>query len=350
MKRILLFIIALMLVFSLVSCDLFRPSSDTKADDDDGDFPVPPSPAQTVKGDGLTFNLTADGHGYILTKADVGPTEYVVPSKIVGLPVVEIASGAFKGNTVLKKVTLPDSIEVMNQGIFDGCKNIEEMTLPYIASKAGEINSNATTCIGYYFTKGEHPTPFLDWVRSAAGSGDSRVEYWIPAKLKKLTVEGGPLGEYTFSGAALTEVNLGQGVRFVSAHVFAQKSDLERVTFATPITSVGTEAFWNCSNLKSVALTGETLWIGKDAFSNCYDLEWVVLSGGTTSIGNFAFDDCSDLAKIYYLGSVEDFANIEIGTFNEDFLQATLFIYSEAAPDEEGNFWHYDEAGNPVEW
>lgn len=355
MKRIWLFFIVLAMALSLLSCELAHRGGDTA---DDGNAHTPgdnvtgekPEPKQMVKSGGLTFTLAADSKGYILTKAEIGAVEYVVPQEVEGLPVVEVASGAFKNNTVLKKVTLPDSIKVMNQGIFEGCKSIEEMILPYIASRAEEVNQNATTCIGYYFTQGEHPTPFLDWVRSAAGEHDGRVEYWIPAKLKKLTVNNGPVGEYTFSGAPLVEVHLGQGVRFVGSHVFAHKSDLERVTFANPITSVGVEAFWNCHKLKSIELTGQTLWIAKDAFQNCYDLEWIVLSAGTTSIANFAFEDCSALSKIYYLGSADGFKDIEVGTFNDDFLEATLYIYSEKQPEDSGNFWHYDGAGNPVEW
>ncbi len=360
MKKIISIILVLCtFMCMLVSCGLINPNL-PQSDNEDGENNkndngvVQPTPKETVKENGLTFTLVSDRRGsvqgYLLKSADKGPSEYVVPSEVEGLPVIEVASGAFKNHLALKKVTLPDSILVMNQGVFEGCKYIEELVLPYIASEAGFTGGNATTCIGYYFNEGDYSGSLLDWTVSDALWGDARVEYYIPVTLKKLTVNNGPLCKDTFSGAKLTEVHLGEGVRFISTSVFEFRSDLEYVTFATPITSVGTEAFWDCYKLKSIKLTGDTLWIGKDAFSCCYNLEWVVLSAGTTSIGNYAFNSCHDLSKIYYLGANEDFEKIEIGNGNADFEEATLYIYSANEPTEDGNFWHYDEAGNPIEW
>ena len=359
MKKILAIILVLCTFTCMfASCEPINsnlPSSEIEdsKDDNTGDTVVPVNPKETVKENGLTFTLVKSNglaQGYLLKSADIGPSEYIVPREVEGLPVIEVASGAFKNNTALKKATLPDSILVMNQGIFEGCKYIEELVLPYIAREANFPGGNATTCIGYFFNQGDYSGSRLDWLMSDALSGDARVEYYIPVTLKKLTVNNGPLGEDTFSGAALTEIHLGDGIRFIDSEAFIFRGDLERVTFAMPITSVGTEAFFNCTKLKSIKLTGETLWISKYAFNGCHDLEWIILSAGTTSIGHSAFYSCNDLSKIYYLGGSEDFEKIEIGNGNTDFEEATLYIYSENEPTEDGNFWHYDEAGYPIEW
>lgn len=360
MKKILAIILVLCaFTCMLASCELINSilplgnNADGENDKKDEGCIQPP-PRETIKENGLTFTLLKgyrdSAQAYLLTGADIGPSEYVVPREVDGLPVIEVASGAFKNNTALKKVTLPDSILVMNQGIFEGCKYIEELVLPFIASKANFAGGDATTCIGYYFNEGDYSGSRLDWEMSDALSGDARVEYYIPVTLKKLTVNSGPLGADTFSGANLTEIYLGEDIKFIDSDAFQYREDLEHVTFAAPITSVGTEAFFHCTNLKSIKLTGDTLWISKYAFYGCHDLEWIVLSAGTTSIGYSAFYSCDDLSKIYYLGSSEDFKKIEIGNGNTDFEEATLYIYSENEPYEDGNFWHYDEAGNPIEW
>lgn len=360
MKKLLAIILVLCtFTCMLASCELINsilPSSNNENGENNknDNGVVQPTPKETVKENGLTFTLVSDRRGsvqgYLLKSADKGPSEYVVPSEVEGLPVIEVASGAFKNHLALKKVTLPDSILVMNQGIFEGCKYIEELVLPYIASEAGFTGGNATTCIGYYFNEGDYSGSRLDWTVSDALFGEARVEYYIPVTLKKLTVNKGPLGADTFSGAKLTEVHLGAGIKFIDTAAFEYRGDLEKVTFDAPITSVGTDAFNNCLKLKTIKLTGDTLWIGRDAFRCCYDLEWVILSAGTTSIGNYAFGSCHDLSKIYYLGTNEDFEKIETGNGNTDFEEATLYIYSENEPTEDGNFWHYDEAGNPIEW
>lgn len=46
--------------------------------------------------------------------------------------------------------------------------------------------------------------------------------------------------------------------------------------------------------------------------------------------------------NVFYRGTKKDFEYIAIDEFrNEDFESATKYFYSEEAPTEEGNYWHY---------
>ena len=353
MKKIVAALLTFALMLSLASCK--KPNSDVNGGGNNNEnngsvTEQKPEPKQTVTSGGLTYTLNKKKDGYVLTKATVGALEYIVPSYVEGLPVVEIESGAFKNIASLKRVSLPNEIQKIGKEIFEGCKNIEELVLPFIGEMAGMTGTNSTSSIGYLFAEGECDGSFNDWYGITVGKGDYSVKYWIPEKLTKITVNSGTLGEYSFKGVNLTEVRLGEKIKWVSTSVFQMREELEHITFDAPISSVGTEAFWNCYKLKSIKLTGDTLWIGKDAFRCCYDLEWIILSAGTTSIGNFAFESCHDLSEIYYLGGKEDFGKIEIGNGNTDFEEATFYIYSENSPASEGNYWHYDDAGNPVKW
>lgn len=354
MKRLILILLIFALVLTLASCKKANSEVNGGGNNNEstsgGVTEQKPEPKQTVTSGGLTYTLNKKKDGYVLTKAAVGALEYLVPSVVEGLPVVEIADGAFKNIASLKKVSIPNSVTKIGKEIFEGCKNIEELVLPFICEKAGLAGTNFTSSIGYFFAEGTCDGSFNDWYEIQVGHGDNSVKYWIPESLTKITVYSGVLGEYSFKGVNLTEVRLGEKIKWVSTSVFEMREELECVIFDAPITSVGVDAFWNCYNLKSIKLTGDTLWIGRDAFKCCYDLEWIVLSAGTTSIGNYAFDSCHDLSKIYYLGGAEDFEKIEIGSGNTDFEEATLYIYSETPPAVEGNYWHYDDAGNPVEW
>jgi hypothetical protein len=44
---------------------------------------------------------------------------------------------------------------------------------------------------------------------------------------------------------------------------------------------------------------------------------------------------------VYYTGTAETWAGIEIGSWNYELTGATLYYYSETAPTEAGNYWHY---------
>ena len=73
------------------------------------------------------------------------------------------------------------------------------------------------------------------------------------------------------------------------------------------------------------------------------------MSRNVTYIGAYAFWYCS-LRIIYYKGTADDFKKITIDSYNSSLWDATKYYYSEAKPNEEGNYWHYDENGNIEEW
>lgn len=73
------------------------------------------------------------------------------------------------------------------------------------------------------------------------------------------------------------------------------------------------------------------------------------MGSGVESISQSAFSYCNSLQKIYYVGSVNDWENIIIGSNNDDLYDATLYFYSETEPISEGNYWHYVD-GAVTEW
>ena len=52
-----------------------------------------------------------------------------IPSRLDGVPVVEIGKEAFSKKPSLKSVAIPDSVEVVGEKAFYNCKNLEELRL-----------------------------------------------------------------------------------------------------------------------------------------------------------------------------------------------------------------------------
>lgn len=88
--------------------------------------------------------------------------------------------------------------------------------------------------------------------------------------------------------------------------------------------------------------------IGDPAFRDD-NLTSVTIPDSVTSIGYSAFD-CDNLAKVYYKGTAIEWNNITIGSYNTHLTNATRYYYSESNPTTSGNYWHYDENGDVVEW
>ena len=61
-------------------------------------------------------------------------TIVVVPSYIGGNLVVTIADSAFANNTTITKVTVPNTVTFIGEGVFAGCTALEELVLPFIGS------------------------------------------------------------------------------------------------------------------------------------------------------------------------------------------------------------------------
>ena len=82
--------------------------------------------AFTVTGD-FVFAVRDDSTGIVVVKYNGTASTLTVPNTVAGLPVGEIGAQAFEGNTKLKSVTLPATIEIIGRRAFAECKNLLEV-------------------------------------------------------------------------------------------------------------------------------------------------------------------------------------------------------------------------------
>ena len=75
----------------------------------------------------FVFAVRDDSTSIVVVKYNGTASTLTVPSTVAGLPVVEIGAQAFEGNTKLKSVTLPATIEIIGRRAFAECKNLLEV-------------------------------------------------------------------------------------------------------------------------------------------------------------------------------------------------------------------------------
>ena len=114
------------------------------------------------------------------------------------------------------------------------------------------------------------------------------------------------------------------------------------------ITAVGSAAFKSTSLTCAIIPEGVTR-IEDDAFAACSSLAWIVLPATLSVVDRWAFDACTALTAVYFGGTAEQWQTVTVAADNEALTAATFYLYSETAPDTEGNFWHYVE-GVPAPW
>ena len=211
-------------------------------------------------------NLVIPQYGY--TWNNFVATKYTITS---------IADAAFKNNTKIVYISIPNTIKSIGSNVFYGCKNVSEIY--YDAPNITNSNtSNVLSNIGssVYETSG-----------------------------LKLTI--GPnvesLPNYMFSNDYLTSIDASNApsLKKIGVYSFNNSLYLVNVKLSNSIEEIGEYAFYGCkkadfdmsklTNLKS---------IGQYAFYNCYELPYIYICNAVTSIGKNAFNNCKNVSEIYY--------------------------------------------------
>lgn len=206
-----------------------------------------------------------------------------IPSKIDNVEITEIGDSAFKDNLMLEKIVISDSVIIIGDATFSGCKNIILF----------EGTNNVVEC-GYEAFYG---TKWLEQKRQS----------------DKLITLG--------------NICLGLGKDYKSSELIIDDE----------INKIDCGAFSNCSNLISITIPNGVTSIGEHAFSGCSSLTSITIPNSVTSIGNSAFCGCSSLT--IYCEAISQPTNWESGW---NYSNRPVYWYSETGPTETGNYWHYE--------
>jgi len=236
--------------------------------------------------EGLEYALGDDG---AYACSGIGTAENVESIKIAathgGKAVTGIEASAFYGG-MFKEITLPDSISSIGRGAFSTCNYLTKITLPSAVTVINE--STLYSCV------------------------------------------------------ALKEITMGESVESIGPMAFMHCIKLTQINIPNTVNHIGTLAFSECEKLSSITLPESLTKVENKLFLGCTSLSEVFIPKSVLTIGTFAFYNCSALSRIYYGGSENDWANVEIGEYNEDVTEDIIYYYSEQQPSSDGNYWYYD--------
>ena len=155
--------------------------------------------------------------------------------------ITQIGNAAFKGNSDLKNISLPDGLTSIGNNAFANCSNLTKITLP---------------------------------------SGLSE------------------LGDALFSGCtSLSSLTIPEGVTRIGEETFYRCSGLTQITLPNSITEIGNSAFSGCSNLTQITLPSDLSEIGDNCFSNC-NFSTFSIPGSVTTMGSNIFKSCNNLREL----------------------------------------------------
>lgn len=249
-------------------------------------------------------------------------TDIVIPDTIRGIPVRGIGARAFKGNTFLRSVTLPDTATAIGLSAFTDCTALQTVKGAGIRQLSAYAFQNSAVS--------EVLFPQLNSVGTKAFAGcrnlleidlsctetidisafeNAAVRAVVSDSVKRI-------GTFAFRGSAVETVSLAN-IQTISPSAFVNCAALRTVS-APCLTAVSANTFENCSalqtvdlpNVTSVALKGfsrtalKIIYLPKldsvemSAFSGCFALE-AVLFPQTTSVSMNAFENCVQLHLVF---------------------------------------------------
>lgn len=248
---------------------------------------------------------------YIYSYKGEMPENYslTIPSGIKG-----IAGDAFCSRNNLVRVEIPEGTQLLGERIFQYCNQLREVILP-----------EGLTAI--------HMGTF--------GGTSALEEIVLPGTINKI-------GNGAFAGSGLKKIKIPSSVKEIGGSAFINCFNLTDVYMEDGVEIIGVSVFRDCENLVNIRIP-KTLKILAATFKKCAASE-VVIPSSIEKIGT-SFEDCPNLSKIFYEGTPEQWEKLveEEIVHNPQFVDIEVYFYSEEAPTEDGNFWHYVDE-KPVIW
>lgn len=224
---------------------------------------------------GLTYQVT-DGEAKVTGYAG-SSTVLHIPETIENATVKGIAKGAFKGNTALEEVILPETVSflgseafkdcsnlkkvwlpvdltVINASCFENCVSLEHVQLPYEITricKAAFKNCKKLTTLAHYAKTG---------ISTVMVVNKDFVDTELPIQLDYLGIQ-------TFMGCeSLTKINIPHSIKEIPASLFNGCKSLSCVLLHNNISKIDVNAFAGCGNLAEIRLPSGLKSIAASAF------------------------------------------------------------------------------------
>lgn len=216
---------------------------------------------------------TADGLVYEETSGEITITGYTgmvekveIPAEIEGKSVTKIADMAFMvsntpNNTIIKKITIPNSVTTIGAGVFFGCSNLQEIVFPENVSIPSAA-SMFRDCVALQSIT--LPITLTEIGNSMFQNCTSLINVNFPSDNQIETI-----GDAAFESCILlSEIILPEKLRLIKTQAFQNCTSLSEIILPENLEKIEAQAFQNCVNLTDITIYDKVTSISTSAFNN----------------------------------------------------------------------------------
>lgn len=179
--------------------------------------------------------------------------------------------------TILKSITLPESLVSIGDNAFRACISLSEIVIPENVTEIGKNAFGGCSGLTKAVVSGQ-----ITELQSTFNGCSSLKDITLPDSLKVI-------GSSTFAGCPITSFDF-SNITEIGTTAF-KGSGITEFTGAEQLTTIGTNAFQGCTDLKTVIISDGVTTLGNGAFSNCYSITTAVIPASVTKAGINAFKD-----------------------------------------------------------
>ena len=236
----------------------------------------------------FTYTYLSKTDSYAIKKY-TGKSLFVnIPNSYEGKPVTAIGEEAFREQTKIISIQIPEGITTIGGSAFRRCLSLKHVAIP-----------DGVISIGSDAFRDCNAITEIVLPNSVTKIGD--YAFYICDHLTEITIPEGVKAIYngTFYGCSrMTHITIPDGVTSIGAKAFVDCRSLTEIDIPDTVTSIGEYAFYKCAGLQSISLPYGITTIKEYTFRACTNLTRVDLPYSLTGIGRYAFYDCYSLSDI----------------------------------------------------
>lgn len=222
--------------------------------------------------------------------------------------VVEIGQSAFGSCTMLKQITLPDTLTTIGWRAFES-SGLTSLTIPVNVTSLGDsFITDCSALTSLYVAEGNPTYEMVDGLLYDIPA--KTLRYALPDVSGDVVIRDGTvrIGDDVFKEHAITSVQLPDSLQKIGNCAFQFCKELKEITFPEGLITIDGLAFAYCTQLENVVLPEGLKHLGDSAFSYCHALTEVTIPEGVTFMsGTFSY--CTSLRTLNLPNSLTDMSN-----------------------------------------
>lgn len=276
----------------------------------------------TLSGTGATLGaslLPDDIYGCPWNRTQANQVRHI----IVEEGITELGHALFARMRNLETVSLPQSLEIIDDRVFQECPALRQINLPDDVQIGSRVFEGDTALFGdaaLQIVDGKYLYRYVGTAQSSVAVPESITTiggecFYLHTELEQILLPDGlkTIADGAFSGCIrLQDIILPDTVETIGQSLFSYCASLTDITLPQTLTALPLYTFQNCTGLRSVTVGSGLEYIGDYCFSGCSALERISVHGQEAARGEFLLPESVRVLGSYAFAACAALRTIEL--------------------------------------